>query len=273
MKLISEGGRRLVALVLGTVAAVGAGPAGAAEDIFDGAWHFSATPYLWLPDVHATLNYPLGRSGSVSADATPGGYLQNLDFAAMLAGEARRGNWSVFTDYIYLRFSADRTPVRFVTDPTGNVAAPVGFAGSADLTSNVWTLAGGYTVWSREPGFIDLFGGFRYLNFQSTIDWNLATPAGNLPFGGARSQSVNQWDGILGFNGQVRLGDGKWFMPYYADIGTASNNWTWQAMAGVGYQFGWGDLSLVVRSLSYSFDDAQLDLRMTGPALGATFRF
>ena len=71
----------------------------------------------------------------------------------------------------------------------------------------------------------------------------------------------------------MRFGDGKWFMPYYADIGTGSNQWTWQALLGVGYRFGWGELSLVVRSLSYYFDDDKLDLRMTGPALGATFNF
>jgi hypothetical protein len=241
--------------------------------MFDGTWHFSATPYLWLPDVNATLNYPLGRSGSISVDATPGGYLQYLDLAAMFTGEARKGEWSVFTDYIYLHFSADRSPVRFVTDPTGNTAVPVSIAGSSNLISNVWTLAGSYTAWRGESAFVDVFGGVRFLNFQSTIGWNFATPVANLPFGGGRSQSVNQWDGVVGFKGQVRFGDGKWFMPYYADIGSGSNNWTWQALVGVGYQFGWGELSLVVRSLSYYFDNAQLDLRMTGPALGAAFTF
>ena len=77
----------------------------------------------------------------------------------------------------------------------------------------------------------------------------------------------------MGVKGQVRFGDGKWFMPYYADIGTGSNNWTWQAILGVGYRFGWGELTFVVRSLSYYFDNDKLDLRMTGPALGATFSF
>ena len=150
-----EARRRLAALVLGTLAVGGVGPAGAAEDMFDGTWHFSATPYLWLPDVNATLNYPLGRSGSISVDATPGGYLQYLDLAAMFTGEARKGEWSVFTDYIYLHFSADRSPVRFVTDPTGNTAVPVSIAGSSNLISNVWTLAGSYTAWRGESAFVE----------------------------------------------------------------------------------------------------------------------
>jgi hypothetical protein len=42
---------------------------------------------------------------------------------------------------------------------------------------------------------------------------------------------------------------------------------------GLGYSFDWGDLSLSLRSLSYEFDKDDADLRMTGPALGVTFRW
>ena len=65
-------------------------------------------------------------------------------------------------------------------------------------------------------------------------------------------------------------------MPYYADIGGASDNWTWQAALGAGLSLrGWGDIVLLGRSLSYNFsgESHQFDLRMTGPMLGATFRF
>jgi hypothetical protein len=87
-------------------------------------------------------------------------------------------------------------------------------------------------------------------------------------------QILIEWDGIIGLRGEVRFGESSGFMPYYADIGAGSNSSTWQALLGVGYRFGWGDVVLVVRSLSYDFtDDTQLHLRMTGPALGASFRF
>ncbi len=71
----------------------------------------------------------------------------------------------------------------------------------------------------------------------------------------------------------MRLGDGDWFIPYHADIGTGSSNWTWQALLGVGYGFDWGDVSLSIRSLSYDFNDKDADLRMTGPTLGASFHW
>jgi hypothetical protein len=266
-------GRRLVPLVLGTLVGAVVTPAHAAEDMFDGNWHFSATPYLWLPAVDGTVNYSAFGGGSINAEVDPGTYLQNIDFAGMFIGDARKGNWSVFTDYIFMHFNGHQSPVRYVTDPNGNVGVPLSRSGSASLTSNVWTLAGSYTAWRGESAFVDVFGGFRFLNFSSTIGWNFATPVGTLPPGGSASATFNKWDGIVGVKGQVRFGDGKWFMPYYADIGTGSNNWTWQALLGVGYRFGWGELSLVVRSLSYNFNDDKLDLRMTGPALGATFAF
>lgn len=77
----------------------------------------------------------------------------------------------------------------------------------------------------------------------------------------------------MGVKGKLRLGNGQWFMPYYADIGAGSSNWTWQALLGVGYAFDWGDVSLSVRSLSYNFDKNDADLRMTGPVLGASFHW
>jgi hypothetical protein len=90
---------------------------------------------------------------------------------------------------------------------------------------------------------------------------------------GKSSRNLTEWDGIVGVKGQLRFGDSHWFVPYYADIGTGSSNWTWQALLGLGYGFGWGDVTLSIRSLSYDFNDNDMDLRMTGPALGVSFRW
>jgi hypothetical protein len=273
--MMRTGGVRLylASLVLGTLATIIAVPARAADDKFDGNWHFGVTPYLWLPYIDGTANYNVGRGGTINTQVDPGNYLQSLDFAGMLTGEARKGEWSLFSDYIFLHLTSDRSPVRYVTDPSGNVAVPLNLAGSANVTSNVWTLAGSYTAWRGETAFVDVFAGSRFLNFASTIGWHFATPLGALPPGGSFSQTLNKWDGIVGFKGQVRLGESNWYMPYYADVGAGSNNWTWQVYLGVAYRYNWGELSFVVRSLNYYFDDNKLDLHLTGPALGATFTF
>ena len=78
----------------------------------------------------------------------------------------------------------------------------------------------------------------------------------------------------MGVRGRVNLDD-HWYLPYYADIGTGDSDSTWQALAGVGYTFKWGDVLLAYRYLDYNFKSDFLlkDATMKGPALGARFRF
>ena len=48
---------QLAAVILTTIALMGAAVANAEEDLYDGKWHFSITPYLWLPDINGTVEY------------------------------------------------------------------------------------------------------------------------------------------------------------------------------------------------------------------------
>ena len=266
--------RHLGAWFFGAMIVAAVMPASAEEDMFDGKWHFALTPYLWLPDMTGTVTYqnPSGAGGSLSATIDPGSYLQSLDFAAMFAAEARKGDALIFTDYIYLHLGGHDAAVQSVTGPGGNVQVPINEGGSWSVVTNVWTLAAGYAVLHKPEGFLDVFAGMRLLSFSSSVSWDFSAATGSLAKTGSVSQTDTLWDAIVGVKGQVRLGEGNWFMPYYADIGGASNNWTWQAALGLGYRFGWGDAVLLVRSLSYN-DNDKLDLRMTGPVLGVTFKF
>lgn len=58
-------------------------------------------------------------------------------------------------------------------------------------------------------------------------------------------------------------------------MGTGGSDLTWQALAGVGYAFKWGDVLLAYRYLDYDFDsDFMLkDMNISGSALGAKFYF
>ena len=271
---VSELKRHLAVCCFGAILVAVTPPASAAEDVFDGKWHFALTPYLWLPDMSGTVTYqnPLGTGGSLSAAAEPTGYLQSLDFAAMFAAEARKGDVLIFTDYIYLHLSGHDAAVQSVTGPGGDVHIPINESGSWSAVANVWTLAGGFSIVHNSGGFLDVFGGMRLLNFSGSVSWSFAAPVGALSSSGSVSATDNIWDAIVGLKGQVRLGESSWFMPYYADIGGASSNWTWQAALGVGYHLDWGDAVFLVRSLSYNVND-KLDLRMTGPVFGVTFKF
>jgi hypothetical protein len=69
--------------------------------------------------------------------------------------------------------------------------------------------------------------------------------------------------------------EGNWFAPYYADVGGGDSKLTWQAMAGVGYAYKWGDVVLAYRYLSYEQGGNKLleDVNLGGFALGVNFRF
>ena len=63
---------------------------------------------------------------------------------------------------------------------------------------------------------------------------------------------VNVRWSIVGVRGSAVLSsDGKWILPFEADIGAGNSNWTSQAFAGLGYRFDWGDVVLSFRNLSY----------------------
>ena len=220
----------------------------------------------------------------------PNSYLDNLDFAVMLAAEMRKKRWSVFTDLIYLDFSSEKSTAKSVNFTGPGVLpnrAPVEIGAGLDtgtkssLKGTLWTLGAGYSVVQGEQGTLDLFGGFRYFGLEATVDWRLsATIAG--PLGGQtfnRSGTITQkediWDGIVGARGRINLGDTNWFLPYYLDIGAGSSDFTWQGLLGVAYAFKWGDIKLAYRHLFYDTGGDKLleDMRFSGPALGVSFRF
>src|SRR4029453_17759691 len=89
-------------------------------------WQFGLTPFLWLPNIEGdgTAKPPPG-GGTPAFEVGPFDYLDNLDFVMMLAGEARRGSWSLRSDVIYIDFSNQRSAVRTVSGPGGMVEFPV----------------------------------------------------------------------------------------------------------------------------------------------------
>lgn len=83
-------------------------------------------------------------------------------------------------------------------------------------------------------------------------------------------------DGIIGAKGRFMFGDErKWFAPRYVDIGTGQSDLTWQAVGGIGYKFGWGQVFGVWRYLDYNFkSSAEIeDVDFNGPAIGVAFNW
>ncbi len=266
------------ALVTGILASGGAASA-AGVDMHDGQWHYSLTPYAWFPNIYQTiqLGTPLGGGKTVDIEVKPDSYLSNLDFALMGTFEARKGDWALAMDLVYNDFSGQKGKIKNVRGPEGEESLPIDVNVDVDLKALIWEGIGSYTVARNPTGTLDVFGGVRYLSLKTSTDLSFSGPEGVLGRSGGNSNRINVWDGIVGVRGAVELGaGGDWFLPYYLDIGAGNySNWTWQGWAGVGYRFDWGDLVLVYRNLSYSTSGNEIleDMRMAGPALGATFRW
>jgi hypothetical protein len=96
-----------------------------------------------------------------------------------------------------------------------------------------------------------------------------------LPAQGRIADEQDYWDALIGIRGRAAIGESRWSLEYYLDMGPGSSDLTWQGLAGVTYTYGWGDLMLVYRHLIYDegTDGLMNNFRFTGPAFGARFHF
>jgi hypothetical protein len=265
--------------------AMAAGPSqAAAPDPND--WQFAIAPYLWFPNVSGALRFSGSSStggGILDVGTGPDSYLQNLQFLFMLQAEASKGDWTVFADAIYLDFSQQQTNLKSLSGGNGaSVFVPRDLATdtSSGMSGALFQLAGGYTAVRAPVGTVEPFGGLRYLNLSAHANWTLSATftdqGATLARQGSVSRTANIVDGIIGVRGRINLGsNGRWYVPYYADVGAGTSEYTMQASAGVAYAARWGDIQLSYRYLTYELGGSALIQRLTlkGPVLSAVFRF
>jgi hypothetical protein len=232
---------------------------------------------------------PLTLGGRLPTDinVSPGGYLPDLDFATMLAAEARYERFSILTDFIYLRLSASASETHIKeVDFFGLAPQPLSRAAdlgsSSTLKATMWTLLGGYTVVQEDWVDLDLMVGFRYAAIRANTDYNLNVsltgPRNNgVTFGGAGAVSANTagWNGVGGIRGHIRLPEPGLYIPYYFDIGTGDARLTWQIASGLGYQTGWAGVSLMYRYLAFERSNSATlhHLAFGGPMVAVNFTF
>jgi hypothetical protein len=272
----------LVALVVSVAGLVSATASGAEMNMYDGQWHYDLVVYGWFPAMTTDLNFTLrnGATASPSVTVKPKNYISDLQFGAMGAFGARKGDWSVFTDIVYADISSLSSKVKTLHTPGGEITPQVDINVNVGLKELIWTLAGGYTVARSDQGNLDIIAGTRYGGLRSSLGVNAFGPGGVLGTSASTDANVNVWTGIIGVKGAVRLSDdGKWYMPYEADIGAGSSSHasatSANAILAVGYKFGWGDLVLGWRYLTYNMGSGTPveKLIMSGPAMGASFRW
>jgi opacity protein-like surface antigen len=262
------------ALVLGAaiVAALGATPNVAqaqAAASSGGGWTFEFTPYLW----------GAGMSGEVGAGALPtldvdmsfSDILDNLDAGLMGAFEARNGRWGLLFDAIYMKLAHSATASRTGSGPIGATATA---SAELEITQTVYAAAVAYrAIEGRTP--LDVIGGARYakLTVDAQIDGSFYAQTGTV----AASAEKSWVDPYIGVRVQHPIAE-RWTLVGYADVGGfgVGSDFTWQALAGVNYEFSKsiaGKFGYRYLYVDYDKDGFRYDMANSGLYLGAGIRF
>ena len=226
-------------------------------------WQFKAEAYGWLPTIEGTL-----RTGD-DIEITLDEILDNLDFTFMGVFQARKGDWAVVSDVVYLKLSADNAGS--TTIPVGPFNVPTRVDIGVDMKAWIVNLAGAYRVHQADKFDIQVLAGTRYLSLDVGAELDTSLIPGEKIVDGRD----DVWDAIVGVRGLADLSD-KWWLHYRFDIGTGGSDRTWNASAQIGRRFNWGSLAVGYRYLHYDFDsDFKLlkDLDVYGPVVGAVWEF
>ena len=249
-------------LLLGPASAIAQGPA-AAPPVAPGAaqdgWRFSLTPYAWLAGVSGEASLP---RRSRDFDAEFGDILSALQFGAMGIFEARRGRFGMVVDALTLTIEQD------ISTPRSALFR----GGDTRLTATQVSLVGLVRVVETPSWNLDLGAGARAWWFDGTVSLN----AGLEPARSA-SGSTNFADPLLAIRYNVELAERIGFTAY-ADIGGfgTGSKLTWQVLAA----FHWQATESIAAHLGYRHIAIEmergavaLDMALSGPIIGASFRF
>jgi hypothetical protein len=238
-------------------------------------WQFALTAYGFLPQISGTAYFPVAATGT-NFVLNQSDLIDHLKMTFMGAFDVHRGRWGFFSDVLYLDIGRRNTNIHDFT--IGGIGIPADTTSDVSIDMKSWVVnaVGEYRVLSQAESTLDVVAGLRYLYIKERLEWNFTGSLGSLPEA-ARSGngeiSNTIIDAIVGMKGRV-AGSGGWRVPYYLDVGTGGSQFTWQAAAGVIYEFRWGEAGLLYRYIDFQIHSGRLqNLTIAGPLLGATWRW
>ena len=221
-------------------------------------WEKSVTLYGWLPGLDTSIGTAFG---DFETSPSGGDVLSDLEMVFMGTFEAGKGRWRFIKDIIYVDLSDTKNT------PFGALFAD----GTVGVT--VWAVSGYVTYRFAESGTssYELAAGARYFDLDST----LSLTAGTLP-DQSRSLNDNWIDPVVGLRGNWAFSE-KWSATAFVDYGgLRDSSETWQVVGTVNYQineklfarFGYRHMDV-----SKTIDGSDVDLAISGPLFGLTYRF
>ncbi len=234
-------------------------------------WEFNVVPYVWAAGSTSKVQHPAFPT-TVESETSFKDILENLDFGAMAAFEARRGRWGILLDGLFVKVSED---AEVGIPQLGGARLPV------DLSVRTFTGLAGvtYRVVDDSIGSLDLVAGPRYWSLQSTI--SAAFPPGTplppgVPTSYDRSETVDWVDAMAGAKAVVHIAP-RVTLNAHAMFGGGGSRFSSDSLGALGFGIG-KQVSLLAgyRHLSAGIrrsNGLEVDTRMHGPILGLGVRF
>lgn len=229
-------------------------------------WQFQMTFYGWATSVNGDMG--IRRLPTFPVDVPFRDVVSHLDGALMGTFLAKNGDWTLFTDVVWSRLSADSTLNR--------PALPQVSVTEKLLIINA---EAGYRLPVGGPGFdLSATAGLRYQRL--TLDAELSSPLSPFSYG---ESDVKQWvDPVFGLLLQYQINE-KWFLNAQADVGGfgVGSKLTAQGFIAVGYNWtkAWST-AIGYRALYTDYEDVSgptSDFRYTttmhGPMLSLAYHF
>jgi len=243
--------KMLFAAAFGLTSLVGAAQAQTSTDTV-----YQITPYVWATGIGGDIR-PRSGAETVSISKSFSDLIKDLDAGFFISAYARHGNLVFMGDLSTSSSSRE-----------GTVSALGGLTATGKLRQTSITALAGYRVAQTPDATFDILGGARHWRVKGEVD---------VPGFGSISRSVNFTDPIIAARANFQIAPG-WSSLLYADVGGfgVGSRVTAQLLGTVNYQLRENAfLSVGYRHLhvDYRRGGTRFDMRMSGPIIGATFRF
>lgn len=246
---------RSIRLATGILLAAGSCVPALAQDD-ERQWSGQVTPYVWATGAGGSIT-PFAGGPTAEIDKSFSELLEDLDVAFFISGYVRRDRFVLIGDFSHSSSSKE-----------GRIPA-LGIPAEGRLRQTSLTLAGGYRVADGPGVALDLLAGARFWWLRGSVQVPLA--------GVDRSPELSFVDPIVAARANIGLAQ-RWSALVYGDIGGfgAGSHSTRQLLGTVNFRAsehlylsaGYRDLHVDYRS-----GGTRVDAVLSGPLLGATWRF
>ena len=226
-------------------------------------WGWLVEPYLMFPNLNGKVG--LGTLPTVSVDANASDIFSHLKMVGVVYAEARKGDWVINSDIIYMKLGQDATPNTLIN--SGNVTAKL----------FLWNVSG----LLRITPWLELGPAIMLNSINSSVDINKNNIGGGTT---DLSKGIsNTWGDFLLVARIANKPGQKFIYQLRGDVGGgigATKNAVWQVQAYAGYRFSkLFQLTGGYRVISLNYENGQgnehflFDADMFGPVIRFGFNF